>query len=160
MMRRCCKVWIRCHLHLQALPTNYRRDCRIIYACMTMTSTKRLCLLTCEILQLSTDWTFTVVDSTTFTFGHFGDILVNTQQETQDDKGHRLSPHLSHHAIPGPVDLLAVFAVSDQVEVVGELDWLGDLLQDVNAETFTATLDVDPWLLCLITAQTDEQIII
>lgn len=39
-----------------------------------------------------------------------------------------LSPYLSHHAIPGPIDLLAVFAVCHQVKVVGELDALGDLL--------------------------------
>lgn len=37
-----------------------------------------------------------------------------------------------------------MFAVGDQVEVVGELDRLGDLLQDVDTETFAAALDVNP----------------
>lgn len=62
-------------------------------------------------------------------------------------------PHLSHHAVPRPVDLLAVFPVGDQVKVVGELDRLGDLLQDVDAETLAAALDVNPRLLRLIAAQ-------
>lgn len=62
-------------------------------------------------------------------------------------------PHLSHHAVPRPVDLLAVFAVGDQVKVVGELDRLGDLLQDVDAETLAAALDVNPRLLRLVAAQ-------
>lgn len=52
--------------------------------------------------------------------------------------------HLSDHAIPRPVDLLAVFAVGDQIEVVTELYLLGDLLEDVDTETFTAALDVNP----------------
>lgn len=43
-----------------------------------------------------------------------------------------------------------MFAVGDQVEVVRELDSLGDLLQDVNTETFAAALDVNPWIACLI----------
>lgn len=37
-----------------------------------------------------------------------------------------------------------MFAIGDQVKVVGELDGLGDLLQDVNAETLTAALYVNP----------------
>lgn len=37
-----------------------------------------------------------------------------------------------------------MFAVSNQVKVVRELDRLGNLLQDVDTETLTATLDVDP----------------
>lgn len=56
----------------------------------------------------------------------------------------KFSPHLSHHAVPRSVDLLAMFAISDQVKVIGELDRLGDLLQDVNAEALTAALYVDP----------------
>lgn len=72
-------------------------------------------------------------------------ICKNTSKRTQEDKHtETLSPHLPHHAIPGSIDLLAMFAISDQVKVVGELDRLGNLLQDVNTETFTATLDVDP----------------
>lgn len=53
-------------------------------------------------------------------------------------------PHLSNHAVPCPINLLAVFAVGDQVQVVSELDRLGDLLQDVNTETFAAAFDVNP----------------
>lgn len=53
-------------------------------------------------------------------------------------------PHLSYHTIPCPVNLLAVFAVGDQIEIIGELHTLGDLLQDVNAETFAAALNVNP----------------
>ncbi len=53
------------------------------------------------------------------------------------------SPDLSNHAVPRPINLLAVFAVCDQVEVVSKLDCLGDLLQDVNAETLAAALDVN-----------------
>lgn len=56
----------------------------------------------------------------------------------------REGAHLSDHSIPRPVDLLAVFAVGDQIEVVSELYLLGDLLEDVNTETFTAALDVNP----------------
>lgn len=52
--------------------------------------------------------------------------------------------HLSNHAIPCPINLLAVFAVGDQVEVIRELDRLGDLLQDVYAETLAAAFDVNP----------------
>lgn len=44
-----------------------------------------------------------------------------------------------------------MFAISDQVKVIGELDRLGDLLQDVDAETLTAALYVNPRLLGLIT---------
>lgn len=54
------------------------------------------------------------------------------------------SHHLSNHAIPCPINLLAVFAVGDQVEVISKLDRLGDLLQDVNTETLAAALDVNP----------------
>jgi hypothetical protein len=35
-----------------------------------------------------------------------------------------------------------VLSVGDQVEVIGELDLLGNLLQDVDAESFTAALGV------------------
>lgn len=56
----------------------------------------------------------------------------------------RNRPHLSNHAVPSPVNLLAVLAVGDQVQVVRELDRLGDLLQDVDAETFAAALDINP----------------
>lgn len=54
----------------------------------------------------------------------------------------RTNSHLPDHSIPGAVDLLAVLSIGDQVEVIGELDLLGDLLQDVDAETFTAALGV------------------
>lgn len=50
--------------------------------------------------------------------------------------------YLSNHAVPHIVDLLAMFSISDQIEVVSKLDIPGYLLQDVNAETFAALLDV------------------
>lgn len=71
---------------------------------------------------------------------------------TWADKDTEFVPHLSHHAIPRSIDLLAVFAISDEVKVVGELDRLGDLLQDVDAETFAATLYVNSRFPRLITA--------
>ena len=52
--------------------------------------------------------------------------------------------HLSDHAIPCPVNLLAMFTIGDQVEVICKLDRLGDLLQDVYTETLAAALDVNP----------------
>lgn len=106
-----------------------------------------------------------------FRFGRFGYLYLTDMLHTVSDRAgceykskrptsprkakHRdakLSPHLSHHAVPRAIDLLAMFAIRHQVKVVGELDRLGDLLQDVNAETLTAALYVDPGLLCLITA--------
>lgn len=45
-----------------------------------------------------------------------------------------------------------MFAISDKVKVVGELDGLGDLLEDVDAETLAATLYVNPRFPRLITA--------
>lgn len=66
----------------------------------------------------------------------------------------RSPAHLSDHAVPRSVDLLPMFAVGDQVKVVGELDRLGDLLQDVDAETLTAAFDVNARLLGLVPAQT------
>ena len=52
------------------------------------------------------------------------------------------SSHLSYHAVPGAPHQLAVLAVGDQVEVVGELDGPGQLLQDVDAEALAAQLGV------------------
>ena len=69
----------------------------------------------------------------------------------------RQQPHLSHHAVPRSVDLLPVFAVGHQVQVVGEFHRLGDLLQDVNAETLAAALDVDTRVLSLVTAGGEEE---
>lgn len=50
--------------------------------------------------------------------------------------------YLSDHAIPHIVDLLPVFAVCDQVQVVSELDVPRYLLQNVDAETLAALLNV------------------
>lgn len=73
-------------------------------------------------------------------------VTVETDKEhgKTNTKSTNISPHLSHHAIPRSIDLLAMFAVRDQVKVIGELDRLCDLLQDVNAETLTATFYVNP----------------
>lgn len=95
--------------------------------------------------QLSTEWTLILPDLATFL------LLKHTQLSARDRRSGR--SHLSHHAVPRPVDLLAVFPVGDQVKVVGELDRLGDLLQDVDAEALAAALDVNARLLRLVTAQ-------
>lgn len=50
--------------------------------------------------------------------------------------------YLSDHPVPDSSDQLAVLAVGDQVEVVGELDVAGQFLQDVYAEAFAAQLRV------------------
>lgn len=52
--------------------------------------------------------------------------------------------YLSDHPVPNSPDQLAVFAVGDQVQVVGELDVAGKFLQDVDAEAFAAEFGV--WL--------------
>lgn len=61
------------------------------------------------------------------------------------------SPHLSNHTIPCPVNLLAVFTIGDQIEIIGEFYTLCNFLQDVNAETFATAFDVNPWIPCMIT---------
>lgn len=65
--------------------------------------------------------------------------------------------HLSNHTIPCPINLLAMFAVGDQVEVISELDRLGDLLKDVNTKTLAAALDVNPWITCLVAGKLNEE---
>lgn len=50
--------------------------------------------------------------------------------------------YLSNHAIPDIVDLLSMFSVGDQVQVVGKLNVPGYLLQDIDAEALAALLDV------------------
>lgn len=54
------------------------------------------------------------------------------------------SSYLPDHPVPDSSNQLAVLAIGDQVEVVGELYGAGQFLQDVYAETFTAQLCV--WL--------------
>lgn len=60
--------------------------------------------------------------------------------------------YLSHHPIPDVVDLLAMLAIGYQVQVIGELDVLCNLLQNVNAEALAALLDVRPTSLCRVAA--------
>lgn len=50
--------------------------------------------------------------------------------------------HLSNHAVPNASDELAVFAVGDQIEIIGELDVSGKFLKDVDAKPFTAQFGV------------------
>lgn len=57
-------------------------------------------------------------------------------------KGQTGRKYLSNHAVPHIVDLLAMFSICDQVEVIGELDVPCYLLQNVNAETLAALLNV------------------
>lgn len=49
-----------------------------------------------------------------------------------------------------------MLAIGHQVKVIGELDRLGDLLKDVDAETLAAALDVDAGVDCLIADDTGE----
>lgn len=67
------------------------------------------------------------------------------------------SSHLSHHPIPDVVDLLAMLAIGYQVQVIGELDILCNLLQNVDAEAFAALLDVRPTSLCCVAAETQNE---
>lgn len=53
-----------------------------------------------------------------------------------------MASYLSHHPIPHVVNLFAMLAIGYQVQVIGELDVLCDLLQNINAKTFAALLDV------------------
>lgn len=50
--------------------------------------------------------------------------------------------YLPDHAVPHASNPLAMLAVGHQVQVIGELDHLGQLLEDVNAEALTAELGV------------------
>lgn len=50
--------------------------------------------------------------------------------------------YLPNHAIPHASNPLAMLAIGHQVQVIGELDHLGQLLEDVNAEALTAQLGV------------------
>lgn len=47
-----------------------------------------------------------------------------------------------------------MLAIGYQVQVIGELDVLCDLLQDINAEAFAALLDVRSTSLCCVAAGT------
>lgn len=64
--------------------------------------------------------------------------------------------HLSDHAVPHVVDLLAVFSIRDQVEVVSELDVPGYLLQNVDAEALAALFNVGASC-CAVTATHNNQ---
>lgn len=66
------------------------------------------------------------------------------------------SSYLSHHPIPDVVDLLAMLAIGYQVQVIGELHILCDLLQNIDAEAFAALFDVGPTSLCCVAAETQE----
>lgn len=61
--------------------------------------------------------------------------------------------YLSHHPIPDVVDLLAMLAIGNQVQVIGELHILGYLFQNVDAETFAALLDIRPTSLGRVAAE-------
>lgn len=68
--------------------------------------------------------------------------LHSCSNDAQGDRKSRAASHLSDHPVPDAPDQLAVLAVGDQVEVVGELYGAGQLLQDVDAEAFAAQLGV------------------
>lgn len=61
--------------------------------------------------------------------------------------------YLSHHPIPHVVYLFAMLAIGYQVQVIGELDVLCNLLQDIDAEAFAALLDVRSTSLCCVAAE-------
>lgn len=48
--------------------------------------------------------------------------------------------YLSNHAVPHAVDYLAMLAVGDKIEIVGETQSLSQTLQDVDAKSFAAAL--------------------
>lgn len=50
--------------------------------------------------------------------------------------------NLPHHAVPHIIDLLAMFAICDQVKIIGELYIPGNLLQDVYTKALAAFLDI------------------
>lgn len=64
------------------------------------------------------------------------------------------SSYLSHHPIPDVVDFLAMLAIGYQVQVIGELHILCNLLQNIDAEAFAALLDVCPTSLCCVASET------
>lgn len=66
------------------------------------------------------------------------------------------SSYLSHHPIPDIVDLLAMLAIGYQVQVIGELYILGNLLQNVDAEAFAALLDVRPTSLSRVAGRSKD----
>lgn len=47
-----------------------------------------------------------------------------------------------------------MLAIGYQVQVIGELDVLCNLLQDIDAEAFTALFDVRSTSLCCVAAET------
>lgn len=50
-----------------------------------------------------------------------------------------------------------MLAIGYQVQVIGELDILCNLFQDINAEAFAALLDVRSTSLCCVTAGTQKK---
>lgn len=63
--------------------------------------------------------------------------------------------NLPHHAIPHIINLLSMFAICDQVQIISELHIPGDLLQDVYTKALAALLDIRA--LCGITAAYTEK---
>lgn len=64
---------------------------------------------------------------------------------------------LSNHSIPRPIDLLPMLAISHQVEIISELDRLGDFLQDVNAKPLAAFLHVIWLFVRFVSAESQPQ---
>lgn len=50
-----------------------------------------------------------------------------------------------------------MLAIGDQVQVVGKLDILGNLLQYIDAETFAALFDICPPSLCCVTTKKKQE---
>lgn len=49
-----------------------------------------------------------------------------------------------------------MLAIGHQVQVISELDILGNFFQNVNAEAFAALLDVRPTSLCCVATDTEK----
>lgn len=64
--------------------------------------------------------------------------------------------YLPDHAVPHASHPLAVLAVGHQVQVVGELDHLGQFLEDVDAETLAAELRVGGGVTAAATKRAQE----
>lgn len=65
--------------------------------------------------------------------------------------------HLSNHTIPGSIDFLSMFAIGNQVKIIGELHRLRNFLKDVNTEPLAAFFDITWLLICFIPNQLKKQ---
>lgn len=67
--------------------------------------------------------------------------------------------YLAYHSIPCSIDLLPMFTIGYQVKVIGELDKLGDFLEDINTKPFATFLGVCSLLIRLVAKQPQQKVI-